>query len=337
MQRNVFLELRLDAFARKLLPKFNVDCAVRGERGYLLGDAAFELAHLFERETRSPMKDGAVSPQEPDGLRVISILLDHLLGPARAEGEICCFTLPGDSVDPERNFIYHRGALENVLRGLGYSPRPVPAGQAVAIAELKEQDYTGIALSCGAGLFDVCVVYKGVPALSFSTPRGGDWIDLHAARALGVAPGQVRVAKEGGMDLHAPKDRSEVAIAMYARSLLRDTLETVRRRFNEAEHVPTFTQAVDLVVAGGTAQIGGFLPLLQEEFDKLDFPVPVAQIRLARDPLSAAVEGCLQAAVAETRALSEPPLQVAPAALDRAAIGALRPADREAFRRLRGA
>ena len=338
LQRNVFLDLRLDAFARKVLPKFNVDCFIRGDRGFVLGDQAFELAHVFERETRHPMKEGRISPDEPEALPIVGLLVERLLGRARQPGEICAFSLPADSLDADRNFIYHRGVLENVLSGLGYAPRLVLEGQAVVIAELKDRDFTGIGVSCGAGMFNVSVSFKGLPALSFSTLHGGDWVDRHAAQALGVPASAVRAVKEGGMDLRKPKDRVEVAVAMYFRTLLQETLRTIKDRINEAADKPTFFQPVDVVFAGGVAQIGGFVEMVREEFDKLDFPAPVADIRLAREPLTTVLEGCLHAAIEETRGLSQAQVTIAPNVLDRAAVAAVRPADTEIRRRLgRGA
>ena len=44
--------------------------------------------------------------------------------------------------------------------------------------EFRDQEYTGISITCGGGTFNVCVACKGVPALTFSTSRGGDWVDL---------------------------------------------------------------------------------------------------------------------------------------------------------------
>ncbi len=334
LQRNVFLDLRLDAFARKVLPKFNVDCFVRGDRGFVLGDQAFELAHVFERPMRHPMKEGRISPDEPEALPIVGLLVERLLGKARHPGELCAFSLPADSVDADRNFIYHRGVLESVLRGLGYTPRLVHEGQAVVIAELKERDFTGIGVSCGAGMFNVSVSFKGLPALSFSTVNGGDWVDRHVAQALGVPASVVRTAKEGGMDLRTPKDRVEVAVAMYFRTLLQETLATIKQRLNDAQDKPTFFTPVDLVFAGGVAQIGGFVEIVREEFDKLDFPAPVADIRLAREPLTTVLEGCLHAAVEETRAQGEAQVTIAPSVLDRASIGEVQASDPEIRRRL---
>jgi hypothetical protein len=57
-----------------------------------------------------------------------------------------------------------------------------------------------------------------------------------------------------------------------------------------------------VVLAGGTARPTGFL----QKFEHLlraegDFPVPLSQVRMASDPLTATARGCYIAALSETR------------------------------------
>jgi hypothetical protein len=63
--------------------------------------------------------------------------------------------------------------------------------------------------------------------------------------------------------------------------------------------------------------ITGFIDVFREEFEKINFPIDVARIRMANDPLKAVSRGCMVAAIEETRALSETDVQVAPATLER--------------------
>lgn len=319
IQRNAFLDVRDDAFARKLL-KYGIDYLVRGERGYVIGDPAFEFATIFEKSVRRPMKEGMMSSDEPDALLIVKHLVEEILGRSKQEGEICVFSVPGDPIDDARNFIYHRSALETVLSTLGYTPRPMLESHLIVLGELQEQEYTGIGVSCGGGMVNVCVAYKSVPTLAFSTLRGGDWIDGSAAAAIGMPAPLVCAIKEGGMDLMHPKGRVQEAIVIYYRHFIQYTLEMMKQRMEGAQSMPTFANPVDMVFAGGTAMIRGFIELFREEFARVEFPIEVAQVRLAGNPLNAVAAGCLQAALAESRALHEASIEVAPAALERGAI-----------------
>jgi hypothetical protein len=168
-------------------------------------------------------------------------------------------------------------------------------------------------------MFNVCVAYKSVPALTFATSRGGDWIDNNVAHAIGMSPAVVCGIKESGVDLNNPKDRVQDAIVIYYRNLIQYTLETIKNRLETAQNMPTFLKPIDVVCGGGTSMITGFIDVFRDEFEKINFPIDVSSIRMANDPLKAVSRGCMVAAIEETRALTEVETMVAPAALERSA------------------
>lgn len=307
LQRNAFLEVRSDVFTQKMFMKLDVDRVVRGAKGFVIGNSAFDLANVFEKNTRRPMRDGMISPTEPDALFVEHLVISSVLGKPQVEGEVSAFSIPADPIDMERNAVYHSDAIEAVLRGLGYSPRPVLEGQAVVFAELGEEDYTGIGISCGGGMFNICIAYKSLPALAFSTSRGGDWIDNNVAQSLGLTSSQVCSIKENGIDLNRPRDRVEEAICIYYRNLVHYTVETIRERFESAQNMPAFRRPISVVCSGGTSLARGFIDVFRREFKTIDFPIEVKEIRRARDPLRTVALGCLEAALEETRARTGAP------------------------------
>src|SRR5262245_36470894 len=314
-ERNAFLDVLADESTRKLMRQLNIGYISQGDNGYIVGAAALGLGRIFGKSPRRPMKNGTLSPDEPASLFILSLLIRQLLGLPRKQGEICVYSVPADPVDSDRNYIYHRGALESTLKSLGYTPRPMVESHLIVSSELKDQDYSGIGVSCGAGMFNVGVAYKGVPAVNFSTSRGGDWVDESVAHALGESVDKVRDLKES-MDLRKPEGRIQGAIAIYYRHLLQYTVETMRQKLSDAQNMPTFSKAVPIVCAGGAAQIPGFLEMFKEELEKArGFPVKVEFIRMAREPMRAVAKGCLQAAIEEMSALEEPDAQAAPAAL----------------------
>ena len=315
IQRNAFLDVRGDSFTKKMLMRLGIDYIVHGDKGYVIGDPAFDLANVFDRTTRRPMKDGMISPMEPEALLIVSLIIAEMLGHPKQVGEVCSFSVPADPIDAERNVIYHRGALEAVLRKLGYTPRPMLEGHAIVFSELRDQDFTGIGISCGGGMFNICVAYKSVPAITFATTRGGDWIDNNVSQAIGMPPALVCGIKESGVDLTNPKDRVQDAIVIYYRNLIQYTLETIKTRLETAQNIPTFMKPIDVVCGGGTSMITGFIDVFREEFEKINFPIEIANIRMANDPLKAVARGCMAAAIEETKALTEEDIQVAPAAL----------------------
>jgi len=269
IQRNAFIDIDCDDYTRNMLTRLGVQYVVVNGRMVVVGDPAFELANIFNRNTRRPMKEGMISPDEAE-------------------------------IDADMNVVYHQGVFGGLLKGLGYEPKPLVEGHAVVFSELAEDDFTGIGISCGGGMFNVCVSYKSIPALSFSTSRGGDWIDRNVASVLGISSSRACGLKEKGIDITNPNGREEEAVEIYYRNLIAYTLKNIKESFESSSSMPKFPDPISIVCAGGTSMIGGFTEVFQQEFEKINFPMDVKEIRLAEDPLYSVSKGCLVAALSES-------------------------------------
>ncbi len=300
IQRNAFIDIDCDDYTRNMLTRLGVQYVVVNGRMVVVGDPAFELANIFNRNTRRPMKEGMISPDEADALPIEKMLLETLLEKPKQPGEICYYSVPAEPIDADMNVVYHQGVFGGLLKGLGYEPKPLVEGHAVVFSELAEDDFTGIGISCGGGMFNVCVSYKSIPALSFSTSRGGDWIDRNVASVLGCSASRACGLKEKGIDLTNPQGREEEAVEIYYRNLISYTLKNIKERFESSSSMPSFPEPISIVCAGGTSMIGGFTEVFQQEFEKIQFPIAVKEIRLAEDPLYSVSKGCLVAALSES-------------------------------------
>jgi len=172
-------------------------------------------------------------------------------------------------------------------------------GHAVVYSELADAGFTGIGVSCGGGMFNVCIAYKTIPAVTFSVARGGDWIDRHVAKVMGIQRTRATGIKEGGIDLLNPQSREEEAVVLYYRSLISYVLMNLKQRFQLSRDVPQFSEPVEVVTAGGTSMAKGFVELFAEELGKIDFPLKIACVRGADDPMTSVVRGTLIAAALE--------------------------------------
>lgn len=297
--RNTFLDIEITPYTKNMLKSHKVEYAERDGKVYILGEAAFELSNIMNKEVRRPMSAGIISPKEASALPIVGLLIEAVLGKARGDGETCYYSIPADPVDAEFNIIYHSSVIEGILKNLGYAGKPINEGHAVVFSELSGQDFTGIGISCGGGMFNVCVGYKTIPAISFSTSRAGDWIDKNVAHVLGMKVNRATAVKEKGINIHEPKDRQEEAVVIYYRNLINYTLTNIKKKFESTEDVPQFPDPVDIVCAGGSSMIKGFIEVFKEELDKIKFPIPIKDVRLAEEPLNATAKGCLLAAVSE--------------------------------------
>ena len=296
VERNAFLDINSDVYSKNMLTKLKVPYVVHNNQLVVIGEAAFELANVFGKETRRPMSDGLISPSETDALPMIKLIIQKVLGEPQAPGENCYFSVPAESLDVDNNVVYHQGLFESMLGKLGYTGKAINEAHAVVFAELAESDFTGIGLSFGGGMANACVTYKTIPCLSFSVARGGDWIDKNVANVLGIRRSKATFLKERGVDIRDPKNREEEAISIYYRNLISYLLTNIKHRFESGESMPTFSEPIDIACAGGTSRVGGFIEVFRDEFAKIDFPIPVGRIFRAEEPLTSVARGCLVAA-----------------------------------------
>ena len=131
---------------------------------------------------------------------------------------------------------------------------------------------------------------------TFSVARGGDWIDSHVAKVMGIPRVRATSIKEGDVNLMEPKTREEEAVVLYYRNLISYVLQNLKQRFQLARDVPQFTDPVEVVVAGGTSLVGGFVEVFADELQKVKFPLEIASVRRAEDPITSVVRGTLMAA-----------------------------------------
>lgn len=296
VERNAFLDIKSDVYSKNMLTKLRVPYVVHNGNLVVIGHAAFELANIFSRETRRPMCDGLISPSDTDALPMIKLIIQKVLGEPAEADENCYFSVPAESLDADNNVVYHQGLFEGLLKKMGYRAKAINEAHAVVFSELAEADFTGIGLSFGGGMVNACVCYKTIPALSFSVCRGGDWIDKNVAQVLGIKQSKATHIKELGVDIRDPKSREEEAIAIYYRNLIHYVMENIAVRFESGSDMPTFPDPIDIVCSGGTSLVGGFTEVFEDEFSKLNFPIPIRRVARAEEPLNSVAKGCLVAA-----------------------------------------
>lgn len=297
-ERNMFLEIPSEIQKnRKMLTQLNVPYVSYRDRLFVLGDASFNLANMFGKDVRRPMNNGFLHPQEKDAIPMLRFIIENLLGAPVVEDEPVYFCIPAPSIDVENDTVYHQGVLEGLLKKIGYVPYAINEGHAVIYSELADEEFTGVGISCGGGMFNVCVAYKSIPAVTFSVGRGGDWIDEHVAKVMGISCTRAIDIKEAaGLNLNSPRSREEEAVVLYYRNLIEYVLKNLAQRFSIARDVPRFSDPVQIVLAGGSSMVGGFVDVFTQELGKVDLPLEVAGVRIADEPLTSVVRGCLIAA-----------------------------------------
>ena len=293
--RDAFIDLDLEA--KKTLRLSKVDYVEKDGRLVVIGDSALNMVNLFKRELRRPLSRGVISAGEIEAQQILSLLIKHVLGEPVVLGEHCFYSVPAAPIDdPEQDVIYHTEVFKKIVTEHGYTAHAANEAMAIIYSQCPNETFSGLAVSFGSGMCNVALSYQTVCGLSFSVARGGDWIDSHAAKAMGSTTARMCSIKEKGVNLASPTSRDEEAIALYIRSLIKYCLENIAIQFKKVQTSIDLPEPIPFVVSGGTTKAGGFLDVFKEEFEaikKKNFPIQISEIRPAKDPMTAVAEGLL--------------------------------------------
>jgi hypothetical protein len=244
------------------------------------------------------MYRGVVSAKEKDAKRILAFILKEVVGTASEPDEKLVFCVPAQPVDQEDEDFdvgYHEDVVKSVLSEVGYNARAINEAEALCYAELDNDDYTGIAISCGAGMTNVCVMLNGEPTVVFSTTKSGDWVDRMSAVATGEPDSVVQAEKEGGgFVIGEPIDSPVLAaVSAYYERLIDYTTKQLSVALTGHKSLPKFKNPLSIVVAGGTSQASGYIEHFTKKLTENSFPLPIKEVRHATDPLHAVAKGCL--------------------------------------------
>lgn len=297
-QLNAFFTLPYSRLAESLLQRENVLHHMDGDEIVVSGDDAEKLAEVFHAETRRPMKEGILNAQEPHALEVVRSLVTKLLGKAAAPGQKVFFSIPAPTAGNEGGIRHHRESIRQILTELGYEPMPLEEGLAVVFGELSASNYSGIGISCGSGLCNVCLAVLSVPVLSFSVSKAGDFIDTQAALVTGDVATRLRVQKEQGFRLNGMNgSRVNNALTVYYDQVIENLVKSLKESISSAPKLPKMTQAIPLVLAGGTVIPDGFFERFRTALQTNELPVKLSEVRVSTEPLNSTARGLLMAAL----------------------------------------
>jgi hypothetical protein len=267
----------------------------------ILGKDAIEKAIERNDNAKRPMSKGVVSAKEKDAKRVLAFILKEVAGQASELNEKLVFCVPAQPVDQEDEDFdvgYHEDVVKSILAECGYDAKAINEAEALCYAELAEEDYTGIAVSCGAGMTNVCVMLNGEPTVVFSTTKSGDWVDRMSAVATGEKDSVVQAEKEaGGFSIGEDNENPVLAaVSSYYERLIDYTTKQLSHALSGHKALPKFKNPLTIVVAGGTSQANGYIENFTTKLSENGFPLPIKIVKHASDPLHAVSKGCLIAA-----------------------------------------
>lgn len=319
VERNCFLEPETTNDTEQALKENNWSYVKHKDKFYILGEDALTLKNLIPSgakdksiiatqigDIRRPMKDGVLNTSEEKlSVAIIQTMIANLIGKPNHPGEVLCFCAPGDAVDRNITALFHKTMLTNFLKSLGYTIECIPEALAIIFSERPvaedpnegEMPYTGISVSCGGGMMNISLTLKKIPLINFSVARSGDWIDKEAAGACGKPVGYITRYKETKLNLSNINYElmEEATLDIFYQSAIEHVLNNFASKFNQIDHKIEFP--LEIVVAGGTAMVPGFIDKFKTVLSGLELPFKVKSVRLANNPFYTVSNGCLLKAI----------------------------------------
>lgn len=281
---------------------------------FIISEDAYTFSNAFGKKVFRPMYKGVISSDNvADGGDILKAMCEKLIGKNETNDGVCVYSIPASPIDipvDPNSVLYHEKVFEKIFNNLGYKSKPINEALAVVFSECGDNNFTGVGISFGAGLVNICVAYRGVPVMSFALSKSGDWIDENAAASLKMIPNRITKYKESSeLDLvngfkankknKKDKEKSKAfdAITYYYEYVIDYTLKNIVNEFNNHTDIE-IDEEIPIILSGGTTKPKGFVELFKKKFKELDdFPFNVGEIKTASDPLNAVATGCLMSAL----------------------------------------
>lgn len=318
IMRNSFVELQNydSQDVEEILKQNKWQYVSDGSRYFVIGEDSLSVSLIFPNvELRRPMQDGVLNKGEDKKMIVVAKLIESLIGENTVnDNSLVCFCTSGESIDNDVDDKFHRSRLQGMFERLGWKTKRIDEGLAVVLSERPimvdkdgtEVPYTGLGISFGSGKVNVVLAYKGLPILSISSTRSGDYIDKKVAENTDLSLAQITHIKETKLDFSKIDFEDDIIFCLdvYYKNLIEYTFHNLNKRFKKVKS--QFSGPIEIVLAGGTASPPHFCDKVKSVVDGLDLPFQIKDIRISKDPRNSVVKGLLtQAILTQKRLLAD--------------------------------
>lgn len=271
---------------------------IDGETFILIGQDAIDKALEKNENANRPMNKGVISSKEKDSRKILSFILKKVVGDPNGLREKIVFSVPAQPIDQDSDIFdigYHEDFIRNTLNEVGYDAKSINEAEALCYSELAENYYTGIGMSCGAGMVNICIMINGEPILVFSTTKSGDWIDKMSSVAVGENEAFMQSYKENKSFIIGSRNTDPIsdAIAVYYERMIDYTVKQMIYGIESNRVLSQYKKSLPIVIGGGTAKASGFVDTMISKLKLNEFPINVSEVKLCKNPMQAVARGCL--------------------------------------------
>lgn len=302
--RNMLYPLDVSDESRDLLDRSKYLYVEVNNKFYVVGEDALRLVNAIGKgDVVRPMQDGLLNPSLKESADLLFFIIKAITGKPTTPNEPLRFSCPGNPVDVTKDNLFHQMVLSQFFGSLGFSAKPVNEGMCIAYdcnpimkSDEGEISLTGITCSCGAGMWNIALCYKGLSLVEFSCTKSGDYLDEQVAKVTGISKNKVIKIKEKALDLSKVdlSDRVQVALSIYYNEMINRMLFHINNEFKTKSS--EIDGEIELVLAGGSAMAPGFIERFKEVLKKSDINFKFHNVRLSKTPFYSVAQGaCIRA------------------------------------------
>lgn len=304
--RNTFLPLNYDVVEFSDLQNQEIEYLRLEDDSHtvvVIGEDQYKLSNIFNKQLKRTMKKGIIQQDEINQIDVLTLMISKLVVKSTTKDGKIIFSIPQEPIDiqDQPSVLYHEQVFKKIFTILGYNQESLNESMQIIFAECKSNNYSGIQISFGQGLTNICCQYKGTPTMQFSIQRGGDWIDNNQQKSLGVLQSRVTFIKEKSLDLKSVQDtknkqdkRIKEQLIFFYKNLISYSLDKIIEKFKQGQENLSIDDVIPIIISGGTSLPNGFIDIFKEIFNEYNnFPYTISEIKQQKDPLNQVQEGCL--------------------------------------------
>jgi hypothetical protein len=307
---NGFLALEAnDGVSKNLLVQSGVSYVELDDKLIVIGQKAEDLAFAFNKTLQRPMVDGVLSGKSDEAMRIMAVIVNAIIGKLNDDA-VLYYCVPADALNADTNVAFHEkimGMIIDMYDGqCKITHKAINEARAIVLSQIP--DKTGIGISWGAGMVNVCYCIFGLEIFKFSIVGSGDWVDMESAKRFGYdpkapngdykeTPTSICRRKENLSLVDEPSDMVDKTIWVHYGILIENVIKGIFDGFRNNEEKARIDKPMPIVMAGGTSSPDGFTEYVQKVADSFpDKPFEIGEIKRADKPLYAVADGCYEAA-----------------------------------------
>lgn len=309
--RNSLYELDISDESADLLERSNYFFIKTSEKYYIIGEDSLNIANAIGKgNVIRPMKNGLLSPELKESSDLLFHIIRAVVGNPIIPNESLRFTVPAPPVDRDLDNLFHQTVLNNFFTKLGYSAKPINEALCVIFdcnPIMKSQDgevpLTGVGLSLGAGMVNVCVSYKGLSLVEFSCTKCGDNIDEQVEKVTGISRSKIVKIKEKKLDLNNvdANDRVQNALSIYYDETISRIIYHIVNKLKTIES--EIDGEIEIVLSGGSSIVPGFDKRFEDIIKKAKMPFKIYRVRKSPTPFFSVVQGACVRGISDHKRL----------------------------------